>query len=69
MQHVVDTGKILRGGWLTPHQLADFYNGVTEALFSQTGLFAALGNLSLVTGFAVLISVPLAWTMIRLNRG
>lgn len=68
MQYAVDTGKMLREGWLTPTLVGEMYSGAMEALYAQTGVFEALGNATLAFGFAVLLSVPLMWAVSRRKR-
>ena len=68
MYELVVTGRMLKEGWITPSQVGDAYRGAMDTLHAHTGVFGALGNTTLIFGFAVLLSVPLFWALCRLNK-
>ena len=68
MQALFDTTRMFPETWIGPSDIGAFYKGMMDSLFANNAATEALGNMTLLAGFAALLAIPVLWALVRLNR-
>ena len=68
MQALFDTTRMFPESWIGPSDIGAFYQGMMNAVFANNAVTGALGNMTLLAGFAGVLSIPAVWLLVRLNR-
>ena len=68
MQALFETTRMYPDSWITPGDIGAFYRSMMDMVFANNSVTAALGDMTLLAGFAAVLAVPLLWALVRLNR-
>ena len=68
MLTLFETTRMYPESWITPSDIGAFYGTMTNVLFANNGVTTALGDMTLLAGFAAVLAIPFLWALIRLNR-